>query len=83
MRKGWQGDHNIRSQKNCNHWEDQRAPFHTQFFGKRLCQLQGSAWTLIDSVQRQLFLNNFLNIASPFALRDKQCFFIWILKVAR
>ena len=56
VRKGMQGDHNIQFQNNCNHQEYKRATFHTQVVGEKLCQLQDSAWPLMASVQRQVFL---------------------------
>ena len=73
MRKGSQGDHNIQFQKNCNHREDQRAQFHTQIVGEKLCQLQGSREGLFDLI---------LNSASSFSLRDI-FLFTWVLNVAR
>ena len=49
VRKGSQGDHNIQSQRNCNHQEDQRTPFHTQVARETFCPLQYSEWPLMDS----------------------------------
>ena len=37
--------------KDFNHQEYERAPFHTQVVGEKLCHRQGSAWPLMDSVQ--------------------------------
>ena len=56
VRKGRQGDHNIRLRKKCNHQEDQRASFHTQVVGDKSCQRKVSEWTLMGLLQSHFFL---------------------------
>ena len=56
VRKGSQGDHIIPFQKNNVIISKITAIFHTEVVGEKFCQLQGSEWPLMASVQTQVFL---------------------------
>ena len=54
--KGRQGYHNNQLSKNCNHEEDQRAPFNAKVDGEKFSLLQSSSWRLMAPLQWQIFL---------------------------
>ena len=55
VRKGRQGEQNIQFQNNCNHQEDQSAPFHTQAAREKFCPIEGSELHLMASLQGRVF----------------------------